>query len=530
LLIAGAIVAQQWFLREAQDHARVLSETNATLEQQRGLLLTQKGRIEELADTRDLRRLNEAASRGWRAIPAELDGVGGLRAWLADAGRLLERRAGHVRTLQELLWANAREGGGEAPPSQPGEFLATGAALRERASTLAREALACNVIDSVRAWRTEAIAAHLVDLEKLESTVLPRVQGVESFATRVEEESLRKVAELWQAAAERLSAQPRYQGMQGLRPQLGLVPLGPDPRSGLEEFALLQTGAVPRRAASTGQLELDADSALVLVLLGHSTFVMGAERMERSGHCEGANIDPAAEPREAPAHSVTLKPYFIAKHEMTQAQWERVSGSNPSFYRAGMAVRTGVSPTPLHPVESVTALEAEHVLALLGLALPSEAQWENAARGRSDSRDAGPWWCGARESLASAANLADLTLAENGGPAEAQYEDWYDGYVVHAPILGRVPNGFGLHDMLGNVAELCADAVADYSIAASPVTGLRIPSSADVAAGRANPENRVFRGGGFLSNALRARTTRRDFQSAHKREHFCGLRPVRAVD
>jgi formylglycine-generating enzyme required for sulfatase activity len=77
---------------------------------------------------------------------------------------------------------------------------------------------------------------------------------------------------------------------------------------------------------------------------------------------------------------------------------------------------------------------------------------------------------------------------------------------------------------------LCADAVADYSIAASPVTGLRIPSSADVAAGRANPENRVFRGGGFLSNALRARTTRRDFQSAHKREHFCGLRPVRVVD
>lgn len=531
LLVVGAIITQQIFLNAATEHTRLLTRTNHLLEEQRGTLRVQKERIEELADTRDLRRLTERSTRGWRALPASLAGEGGMTLWLADAARLIARREGHVRTLEELL---QQDGGPQTAPlsgvSAVGSADALAAALRVRARELVQLARSHAPTDGVRAWRIEAIIAHLEDLEKLEAGALPRVRETAGFAERVERETFRDAAELWRKAAERARVQPRYAGLGALRPQLGLIPLGPDPVTGLEEFAHLQTGIVPARDAVNGKLLLDKESAIILVLLGHSEFVMGAERAERAGMCEGANIDPAAEPREAPAHVVRLDPYFIAKYELTQAQWERATRTTPSFYKAGMVVRTGVAPTPLHPVESVTALEADHVLALLGLALPTEAQWENAARGRSDSKVADPWWCGTREALAAAANLADLTLQENGGPPEANYEDWHDGYVVHAPIFGRLPNGFGLHDMLGNVAELCADHVAEYTITPSAGHGLRTASDDDVALGRANRDNRVLRGGGFLSSALRARTTRRDFQPANKRESFCGLRPVRAFD
>ena len=531
LLVVGAIVAQQMLLSSEKEHTWALTRTNNLLEEQRSTLSTQKSRIEELADTRDLRRLTECATRGWRALPASLAGEGGMTNWLVDAERLLVRREGHVRTLEELL---RPDGGPErALPERDMDAASAeehAAFVRARARALVGRARNHEASDGVRAWRMEAIAAHLEDLEKLEAGVLPRVKKVADLAGRVERETFVDAAELWRKAAERVRAQPRYSGLGALRPQLGLIPLGPDPATGLEEFAHLQSGIVPVRDAVNGQLLLDNDAALIFVLLGHSEFVMGAERAERDGMCDGTNLDVHAEAREAPAHSVRLDPYFISKYEMTQAQWERATATTPSFYKAGMVVRTGVSPTPLHPVESVTATEADHALALLGLALPTEAQWENAARGRADSRDAAPWWCGTRAALAAAANLADLTLQENGGPPEANYEDWHDGYVVHAPILGRVANSFGLHDMLGNVAELCADSVADYSIEPAAGQGLRLPSDEDVSRGRANRDNRVLRGGGFLSSALRARTTRRDFQSANKRESFCGIRPVRSFD
>ena len=69
------------------------------------------------------------------------------------------------------------------------------------------------------------------------------------------------------------------------------------------------------------------DSGLVLVLLPGGTFTMGASPDEDS-----INRDPEARADESPVHEVTPSPFFLSKYEMTQGQWLRFTGGNPSLY------------------------------------------------------------------------------------------------------------------------------------------------------------------------------------------------------
>jgi formylglycine-generating enzyme required for sulfatase activity len=158
---------------------------------------------------------------------------------------------------------------------------------------------------------------------------------------------------------------------------------------------------------------------------------------------------------EGPVHDVKLKPFLISKYEISQGQWLRFTGKNPSHYQP-TCYFGDKQHSLLHNLENVSWEEARSVLARMGLRLPSEAEWEYAARGGTTT----VWWTGNdKESLAGAANLMDQACLKHQGAIDAPCETWLDdGYVVHAPVNAFRSNPFGLHNVCGNAYEWCEDA------------------------------------------------------------------------
>jgi formylglycine-generating enzyme required for sulfatase activity len=188
---------------------------------------------------------------------------------------------------------------------------------------------------------------------------------------------------------------------------------------------------------------------------------------------------------------------------MTQGQWLRIKGENPSSYFAGK-VETGITLDLRHPVEHVSQVQCIEVLRRLGLILPSNAQWEHACRAGTTTR----FHTGdTPSSLQGYANIGDsgtLTYARTGMTPEPNYDD---DHAAHAPVGTYLPNPFGLHDMHGNVAEWTADPVETFG------------STPRVA----------MRGGCFYFEAEKARA---DFIVSHAATHqqsYVGLRPASLV-
>ena len=138
---------------------------------------------------------------------------------------------------------------------------------------------------------------------------------------------------------------------------------------------------------------------------------------------------PASEPEhgddEGPRHEVILSPFLVAKYEVTQAQWKRVMGTSPSYFKGDEL-----------PVEKVSWNDCQEFCKKTGLSLPTEAQWEYACR-------------------------AGTTTAYHSGDSEADLAEvaWYNknsGGTTH-PVGTKKPNDFGLYDMHGNLWEWCED-------------------------------------------------------------------------
>ena len=199
---------------------------------------------------------------------------------------------------------------------------------------------------------------------------------------------------------------------------------------------------------------------------------------------------------ERPAHEVTLSDFLIGKTEVTQELWQAVMGSNPSS-------STGVG----YAVDNVSWEDCEKFLSRLNqltlttrpegveFRLPTEAEWEYAARGGVNSN--GYKYAGSDDFNAVA------RCAENVG--------WGSGLPCN--VATKQPNELGLYDMSGNVAEWCQDWSGDYKEGAQ--TNPKGP-----AAGK----SRVARGGGLGDMAQGCRVSSRAFNYPHRAMPYLGLR------
>ena len=347
----------------------------------------------------------------------------------------------------------------------------------------------------------ELAVGEQAELSSLHTQVVHRRDEAAGLARRSIDLHRRAWEETCAAVADS-ARHPCYGGLT-LAPQLGLVPLGPDPDSGLFEFAHLPTGEAAVRAAREGVLRLQEDSGLVFVLVPAGCFFMGAGP-ERRAHYH-----------EMPPHAVELGAFFLSKYEMTQGQWLRLTGHNPSGFAAARGRDPHVS--LLLPVEWVSWDECTEVLRRFGLVLPSEAQREYAARGGTTTLT----WSGEeRASLFGAENVADESVRRGGYRYESGLVPGYDdGFPLLAPVGSFRPNSFGFHDVSGNVAELVRDVYASYRLPVRAGDGERLAPESGMC---------LRRGGSYVDLVTPVHV--RSPVSPEVRYWSQGLRPARALD
>jgi len=235
----------------------------------------------------------------------------------------------------------------------------------------------------------------------------------------------------------------------------------------------------------------------VLVLIPGGTYKMGAQRKNP----EEDNYDPHAQDEESPVREVTIPPFFLSKHECTQAQWRVLTtGTGPGEHRAEDPNGEALRLVDRNPVSMVTWTECMHWLPRNRLVLPTESQWEYACRAGTSS----PWSVGSDLArLRDSANVADAKRAA-GAPTRRRI----------VQVGGYPPNAFGLHDMHGNVNEWCRNNFYSRGFAGRN------------AALRDTP---VFRGGSYTRSAIDARSAFRTRFPPESRAVDLGARPARPV-
>ena len=190
---------------------------------------------------------------------------------------------------------------------------------------------------------------------------------------------------------------------------------------------------------------------------------------------------------EKPSHQVTLSSYMIGKTEVTQALWQAVMGTNPSRFKGSNL-----------PVEQVSWEDCQTFIRKLNaitgknFRLPTEAEWEFAARGGNKSRGF----------KYSGSNTIDDVA-------------WYDDNSADKthPVATKAPNELGIYDMTGNVWEWCSDRYGSYS-----------SSSQYNPTGPNSGSDRVYRGGCWDYGAWSCRVSNRINRDPTDPSSFLGLR------
>lgn len=223
-----------------------------------------------------------------------------------------------------------------------------------------------------------------------------------------------------------------------------------------------------------------------MVVVEGGTFTMGATAEQGSD----------ADENESPAPQVTLSSYSIGETEVTQALWKAVVGSNPSTFKGDLQ----------RPVECVSWNDCQTFITKLNrltgmtFRLPTEAEWEYAARGGKRSK--GYKYAGSN-TIGDVAWYYDNSYAVGSSSPD---------YGTHA-VATKSPNELGLYDMSGNVWEWCQDWYGHYSSEAQ-----MNPT------GPASGYYRIFRGGMWAGDAWCCRVSYRNFFYPSWDTYSLGLR------
>ncbi len=244
---------------------------------------------------------------------------------------------------------------------------------------------------------------------------------------------------------------------------------------------------------SKNQMDKIRDAVNSMVFVQGGTFMMGAQ----ADSIEGPNYDVNAGSFESPVHEVSVGGFYISNAEVSQGLWEAVMGETPNDEN-DLQWEKEYGKGDNYPAYRISYNDALNFISKLneytGLSftLPTEAQWEYAARGGVENQS----------TIYSGSNDVN-NVAWTTNNADASKE-----------IKTKSPNALGLYDMSGNVWEMCLDWYIDYTE----------ESVTDPLCEEYGEGYKVFRGGSWNNVSNQARVSCRYKQGVHYRDYQTGIR------
>ena len=373
------------------------------------------GLVQYLDELYDRDSLDPPAAR-----PEQLEA---LRDWLREFEVLLAQR--------DRMRAFVDSAPDDADATSPQHWASGRSARRTLRAALART---LNKLESM----TAAGAEH----DKMKLRI--------DWAQRITALTVGQHRDAWARVRSEVLDDERFKGLD-LPPQVGLIPLERDEGSGLQLFAFpLPGGDAPEKVG--GRYVIGVRTWPVFVLLPGGSVMVGSQGDAN----DRPRYDPNRDALEQCLQQVELEPFFACIHEFTNGQWQLIDSGK----HGGDPANELYAPT--HPLGDVNHVWMQHVVHAWGMHLPSSHEWEYLARGGTDT----PYWCGPTfESLQGNENLFDRSRErEPGEVVEGESVPWSDGFVRTAPVGSLRANGFGIYDVLGNVAEIAVrdDPVEPY--------------------------------------------------------------------